>query len=186
MIPAMFVLMLFYILAQLFSLLLDCIVNRTRTARQKDLEILLLRQQLLILQRHQPTAPRISRWEKLGLAVLAAKFVDLGRASKIKLADVLHLFKPDTVLKGHRELVRRQWTFAKPPHAGRPATDPEVLTLLLQLAKENPAWGYGNRQGALLQRGHKLGRSTIRDLLQRQQILQHPSGRSKAAIGAHS
>lgn len=166
----MFASMFYFIIAQLFSLLLDCFIVRRRTARQKDLEILLLRQQLSILQRHHPSTPRLSRWEKLGLAVLAAKFVNLGRGSKTKLAEVLRLFKPDTVLGWHRELVRRKWTFPKPQTGGRPATDPEVLALLLRLAKENPAWGYGKLQGELLKLGHTLGRSTIRALLQRQQV----------------
>jgi hypothetical protein len=83
---------------------------------------------------------------------------------------VLRLFKPDTVLKWHRDLVRRKWTFAKRRSGGRPTTDPEVLALLLRLVKENLSWGYGRLQGALLKLGYVTGRSTVRDILKRQQI----------------
>src|SRR4051794_39101318 len=103
--------MFYHVFAQLLGLLLDLFTTSRRTYRQKDLEILVLRQQLRILQRHHPATPHLSRWEKLGLAVLAAKFTALGCGAKTKLNRVLLLFKPDTVLKWHRELVRRKWTY---------------------------------------------------------------------------
>jgi len=53
--------MFFFLLAQAFSLLLDLIWLTCRTAHDKDLEILLLRQQLHILQRKHPHVPPISR-----------------------------------------------------------------------------------------------------------------------------
>ncbi len=59
--------MLFFLLAHAFSLFLDLFWLSHRADHDKDLEILLLRQQLRILQRKQPRAPRISRWEKLTL-----------------------------------------------------------------------------------------------------------------------
>ena len=84
------------------------------------------------------------------------------------------MFKPDTILGWQRELVRRKWTFSKQQADGRPATNPEVLALLLRLAKENPTWGYGKLQGELLKLGHMLGRSTIKDILKRQQVSPAP------------
>src|SRR6476646_10406706 len=114
--------MLYPLLAQLFSLLLDLFPTWRRRDQQKDRAILVLRQQLRILQRPHPTAPCISRWEKRGLAVLAAKFTGLGRGAKSHLNQVLLLFKPDTVLRWQRELVRRKWTFANQPTSGRPVT----------------------------------------------------------------
>jgi hypothetical protein len=65
--------MLYPGLTQLIFLLLDLFAMSHRRDPQKELEILVLRQQLRILQRHHPLTPRISRWQKLGLAVLAAK-----------------------------------------------------------------------------------------------------------------
>jgi hypothetical protein len=51
------------------------------------------------------------------------------------------IFRPDTVLRWHRELVRRKWTFKPKPSAGRPKITPEVEALVLQLA-QNVRWGY--------------------------------------------
>ncbi len=131
--------MFFFLLAQAFSLLLDLIWLRCRTDHDKEVEILLLRQQLRILQRRQPHSPRISRCEKLTLIVLAGKLTALTTSTRARLSEVVILFKPDTLLKWHRELVRRKWTFKKKVPLGRPATSPELEALLLRLAKENPA-----------------------------------------------
>lgn len=166
--------MLYHLFAQLIALLFDLFTTRGRSEQQKDLEILLLRQQLRILQRHHPTAPRLARWEKFGLVVLAARFTGLGPGAKTKLNQALLLFKPDTVLKWHRDLVCRKWTSANRPTSGRPATSAELQALLLQLAEENPSWGYSKLHGELLKLGYSIGRSTVRDILKRQHIMPAP------------
>ncbi|MDQ6645478.1 MAG: integrase core domain-containing protein [Chloroflexota bacterium] len=171
--------MIYQVIAQLVSLLLDLFTTKLRSEQQKDLEILLLRRQLRILQRHHPTTPHLARWEKLGLAVLAAHFNDLGRGAKTKLSEVLLLFKPDTVLKWHRELVRRKWTFDNKRHNGRPATSDDIQELLLRFAQENPSWGYSKLQGELLKLGYHIGRSTVRDILKRQHIAPAPQRTKK-------
>jgi hypothetical protein len=65
--------MFFFVLASLLSWLVDLATLRLRSARDKELEILLLRRQLAVLQRAQARPVRPTRWEKLGLAVLAGK-----------------------------------------------------------------------------------------------------------------
>ena len=110
--------MIFYLLAHAFSLLLDLIWLRRRADHDKDIEILLLRQQLRILQRKQPHPPRISHWEKLTLVVLAGKLTTLTNGARTRLGQVLFLVRPETILKWHRELVRRKWTFQKPAPRG--------------------------------------------------------------------
>jgi hypothetical protein len=125
---------MFYLrLAQIVSLLLDLCAVIRRAERHTDRQILLLRQQLRLLQRHHPKQPRLSRWEKRTLAVLAGKLLGFGRSATATLDEVLRLFKPDTVLRWHRDLVRRPWTFNQRRTPGRPATDPEVKALLLRL-----------------------------------------------------
>jgi putative transposase len=166
--------MFYLLLAHLVSLLLDIFTITRRSERHKSLEILLLRQQLRILQRQHPQPPRVSCWEKLALAVLAAKFVALGRGGRDRLNQVVLLFKPDTLLKWHRDLVRRKWIFIQWRKPGRPPTNPDIKELLLRLARENPSWGYGKLQGELLKLGHELGRSTVRDILKRQHVLAAP------------
>ncbi len=93
--------MIYHLIAQLVWLLLDLFTTKLRSEQEKDLEILLLPQMersavLRVLQRHNPKTPHISRWVKLDLAVLAARFTALGRGAKTKLNEVLLLFKPDT------------------------------------------------------------------------------------------
>ncbi len=162
--------MIFFLLAHAFSVLLDLIRLGRQTPQDKDLEILLLRQQLRILQRKQPHPPCISRWEKLTLVVLAGKLTTLTSRARARLSHVVLLFKPDTLLKWHRELVRRKWTFKNKPPRGRPPTSSDLEALILCLAKENPTWGYGKLEGELRKLGYAIGRSTIRDVLKRTHV----------------
>ncbi len=177
--------MFFFLLAQAFSLLLDLIWLTCRTAHDKDLEILLLRQQLRIVQRKHPHVPPISRWEKLTLIVLVGKLTGLTSSARGRLSQVVLLFKPDTLLKWHRELVRRKWTFKKKASLGRPPISAEVAALLLRLARENPTWGYGKLEGELGKLGYDIGRSTIRDVLKRQHVPPAPE-RSKHGSSWHT
>ncbi len=162
--------MLWSVLTQLVGFVVDLVVGARRTEDAKDLEIALLRHQLRLLLRRSSRPPRLSRWEKLTTAVLVAK---LGRAvagSRARLARAVLLVRPETVLKWHRELVRRKWTYRRRAAGGRPPLAAEVEALLLRLAAENPRWGYGRLQGELAKLGHPLGRSTVRDVLKRRHV----------------
>jgi len=174
MIPATRTCMLYFLLAQACSLLLDLIWLRHQADYAKDIEILLLRQQLRILQRTHPRPPRISWWEKLTFVVLASKLTGLTNSARARLSQVVLLFKPETLLKWHRELVRRKWTFKQQAPRGRPPISPELAALILRLAKENPTWGYGKLEGELGKLGYEIGRSTIRDVLRRVRVLAAP------------
>jgi len=78
------------------------------------------------------------------------------------------LVKPATVLRWHREIVRRKWTCGNAPKRGRPATPAAAIELIVRLARENRAWGYGTIQGELLKVGHRVSRATIKRVLRRQ------------------
>jgi len=79
-------------------------------------------------------------------------------------------YKPETVLRWHRDLVRRKWTFRRLPQTGRPPTGPDLADLILRLAQENPRWGYSRSHGELAKLGFTVGRSTIRDILKRRHV----------------
>jgi transposase InsO family protein len=167
--------MLFFVLASLLSWLVDLATLRFRSDRAKDLEILLLRRQLAILQRAQARPVRPTRWEKLGLAVLAGKVRSLPADARSRVWGSLQLFSPETVLRWHRELVRRTWTFRRRRAAGRPPIAPELEQLILRLARENPAWGYRRIAGELAKLGYRAGRSTIGAVLRRHRVPPAPT-----------
>jgi transposase InsO family protein len=154
----------------LLALLFDLLAARRHEDRAKDLEIALLRQQVLLLQREHRRPPRLTRWDRLVLGLLAHQLSVAAGLARRGWHHSLLLFTPATLLRWHRELVQRKWTFRSPQRGGRPPLDPEVRALILRLARENPTWGYGRIQGELTKLGHRVGRSTIRDLLKRQQV----------------
>jgi transposase InsO family protein len=153
--------------AQLLALLLDLLTTRRHSERAKDLEIALLRQQLRMLQRQQGRRPPLRRSDRVLLAVLAQRLNTLARAARRAWQASCLLVSPATILRWHRELVRRKWTFPRRQPGGRPPLDGALTALILRLARENPRWGYKRIQGELTKLGHSVGRSTVRALLKR-------------------
>jgi hypothetical protein len=110
--------------------------------RNKDLEIIILRQQVRILQRKVKTPPPISDPERMVLATLTDKYSQFTDGARQHLHQVMLIFKPDTVLRRHRGLVCRKWTFKRKGKPGRPGMSSELEVLIVRLAKGNPRWGY--------------------------------------------
>jgi transposase len=74
---------------------------------------------------------------------------------------------PDTVIRWHRDLVRRRRTApSKPKRRGRPPTVRSIRVLVLRLVRENPGWGYRHVHGELLVLGVKVAASTVWEILQ--------------------
>jgi putative transposase len=93
---------------------------------------------------------------------LAEKAKAVGRKT---LRDLGTIVTPETLLRWHRELVARKWTFIERRRSGRPRTRQDLVALVLRMARENPGWGYTRIQGAMANLGHTLGRGTIRRIL---------------------
>jgi putative transposase len=92
---------------------------------------------------------------------LAARAYRLGRQA---LREVATIVTPDTLLRWHRQLIARKWTYAKTGTTRR-AVLAEIRQLVGQIADENPTWGYTRIQGALKNLGHRVGRSTVARIL---------------------
>jgi transposase len=91
---------------------------------------------------------------------LAVQAFRLGRAT---LREIATIATPDTLLRWHRQLIARKWTYARQPR--RRGVLLEIQRLVVRMAEENPTWGYTRMQGALKNVGHRVGRSTIRRIL---------------------
>jgi putative transposase len=146
----------FLVLHVVLSFLLDLVHVLTRSNHDQALDLVLLRQQLRLYER-KATQPRLSRWEKVALTSVAAKLPGLSR--------VCLVFTPATLLRWHREIVKRRWTFDNRPKRGRPPVSAACVALLVRLARENRAWGYGKIQGELRKLGHRVSLTTIQRIL---------------------
>ncbi len=73
----------------------------------------------------------------------------------------------DTLLKWHRDLIRRKWTFQRSNLGGRPRIDVELESLIVRLARENPRLSFNKIQGKLLKLGYEVDRSTVRNVMRR-------------------
>src|SRR5512136_2149930 len=94
---------------------------------------------------------------------LAAKAKQLTRKL---LEQTTALFTPDTVLSWYRRLIARKYDGSKNcKHPGRPKISQEILDLVIRFKKENPRWGYTRIRDYLVYLGHKIGETTVKNIL---------------------
>ncbi len=99
------------------------------------------------------------------------------RLGRRLLGELATIVTPDTILRWHRQLIARKWTYAK-GRSCRSGVLAEIRRLVVRMAEENPTWGYTRIRGALKNVGHRVGRSTIARILKTQGISPVPDRRT--------
>src|SRR5258708_35499693 len=125
-------------------------------------EILILRHQLAVLQRRQPRRPNLNWADRALLTTL------LGVIPKARRQGLRLLVTPDTIVRWHRDIVRRRWAArSMRGRTGRPPTRRSIRALVRRLARENPGWGYRRIRGELVGLGVNVAASTIWEILKK-------------------
>ena len=148
----------------IFVRLVGWLVLLTRSDAAKDVEILVLRHQLVVLRR-QVARPQTS-WADHAFIWALARL--LPQARRIGL-----IVTPGTLLRWHGDLVKRHWT-CKRKAPGRPLTQPVIRALVLRMALENPTWGYRRIAGELAGLGRRVRPSTVWAILKKAGVDQAP------------
>jgi putative transposase len=127
----------------------------------KDAEILMLRHKLAVAQRQRPREHARLTWpDRAWLALLA------GTLPVERLAGMRLIVTPGTILRWHRDIVRRRWArVSRQGRSGRPATHRNVRSVVLRLARENESWGYRRIHGELVALGITVAPSTVWQIL---------------------
>jgi putative transposase len=140
-------------------LLLEILIVRGGSDARLRAEVLALRHQLGVLERHAGRA----RWQASDRLVLAGISRILPKTAGRSL-----LPSPETLLRRHRELVRHKWAAYRRRPRRQPAVPVgELHELILRIARDNPRWGYLRIQGELLKLGHRCSHLTVRKVLRR-------------------
>ncbi len=147
-------------------LIVACLVGCVHREQQEIVEYLHEENRILKSQLHGKQL-RLTDDESRRLAALGKR---LGRRILMQVATIV---APDTILRWHRQLIARKWTYPK-RRPGRPGVRQEIRRLVVRMASENPSWGYTRIQGALRNLDHRVARSTIAAILREQGI--PPSG----------
>ena len=142
-----------------FQRVLQLVCLLFRSTEFKELEIVVLRDELAVLRRQieRPTFRFADRW----FLAAAARTLPRVRWSSF-------LVTPATLLRWHRRLVAKRWTYGRRP--GRPPIDGEVRVLIVRLARENPRWGYQRIVGELKGLGVVVSASTVKKILREEQL----------------
>lgn len=125
--------------------LLLMVRTRLRSQARLQAEILVLRQQVLILTRKRAQRVRLRNLDRLILVWLYRTFPSILNA--------ITVVKPETVLRSHRRGFRAYWHWKSGWRVGRPKIDREVRKLIRRMSRENPLWGAPRIHGELLMLG---------------------------------
>jgi len=147
----------------------------SRSAQSKNAEILVLRHEVAVLRR-QVSRPRLSWADRAVFAALVRLLSPVCRRHRI--------VTPATIVRWHRDLVKRRWTQPQRYRSGGRRTVPELRRLVLGLAAENPSWDYQRIHGELAGLGYQIAASMVWSILQQAGI--DPAPRRDGLAGGNS
>jgi hypothetical protein len=148
------------------------------TETEKDIEVMVLRHQVRILERQLNA--RVA-YRPMDRAILAALSRLLQRRHWRSF-----LVTPETPLCWHRELSRRKWRRRRSTRGpGRPPVSIELVELIVRIARENRPWGFVRIQGELRGLGIRVSASSIRRTLADTVSVLLPAVAVLAAVSRH-
>ena len=150
--------MLLSIVYRLVRCMFGLLAVLVRSDLSKDAELLVLRHENHVLRRQLSGRLRWNHTDRLWLAALSRL------VSRRRWPEVFPI-TPATILRWHRDLVARKWDYTSRRRPGRPSTGTSVKTLVVRMARENPAWGHRRIQGELARLGHAIAASTVWEIL---------------------
>jgi len=143
-----------------FVRLLQLILLSGKEQDDLVIEVVVLRHEVAVLRR-QATRPAL-RWADRAVLAGLSQVLAAGRRRRF-------FVQPETLLRWHRDLVRRKWTYAH-RRPGRPRLSAGTVSLVIRLAKENPTWGYRRIHGELSATGVRLAPASVWAILRRHGI----------------
>jgi hypothetical protein len=145
--------MIFCGMLDLCRIIFRIVVDLFRPRAALEAEMLVLRQQIIVLRRGRPSRVPFLAVDKMVLGWVCQLFP--------KTREALAIVRPDTVVRWHRAGFRCYWRWKSRPRPGRAAVPAEIRQLIWQMSVANPLWGAPRIHGELLKLGIDIGQTSV-------------------------
>jgi hypothetical protein len=143
----------------LCRIIFGIVVDLFRPRAALEAEILVLRQQIIVLRRSRPNRVPLLAVDRMVLGWVCQLFP--------KTREALAIVRPDTVVRWHRAGFRCYWRWISRSRTGRPAVPGEIRQLIRQMSVANPLWGAPRIHGELLKLGIDIGQTSVAKYMSR-------------------
>jgi hypothetical protein len=137
----------------LCRLIFAVVIDLFRPRAAMEAEIVVLRQQIIVLRRGRPGRVPLLAVDRMVLGWVCQLFP--------KGREALAIVRPDTVVRWHRASFRRYWRWKSRPRKGRPGVPAEIRQLIREMSLANPLWGAPRIHGELVKLGIDIGQTSI-------------------------
>jgi transposase InsO family protein len=137
----------------LCRLIVALVIDLFRPRAAVEAEILVLRQQIIVLRRGRPGRVPLLAVDRMVLGWVCQLFP--------KTREALAIVRPDTVVRWHRAGFRRCWRWKSRPRWGRPGVPAEIRQLIREMSMANPLWGAPRIHGELVKLGIDIGQTSV-------------------------